>query len=76
MITGKTLEIAQVVPEPVYGNYNSLSLTKSIFPTDLTKGLLYAAQNAINFIECNESLKCTEIDALNVHKIYDQILND
>ena len=64
------------IPEPTYGNYDTIcSSVAHISPTHLTKMLYYAATNAIEFIENNGKTKiqCTMDDAINVHKVFNQL---
>ncbi len=65
--------IYNVIPEKIYGNYNTISHAPIHCRTGLTTALLNVVENVIEHIEDGKELICTGEDALAVHRIYDNL---
>lgn len=71
---GKQLEIYRVIPEPLYGDYDTLSANKVICDTDLENALFYAAGNILEFLQKKIEFKeewCTPKEAIDIHRIFE-----
>lgn len=71
----KILELDKI-PEPVYGDYDTLDSRGMFRNTCLsTKALYYLIDNAVAHIQDNKiPLLCTGDDALKVHEIYERLI--
>jgi predicted dehydrogenase len=70
---GKIMDHYPIVPEPTYGDYDTLSCNPLKIQrkgTELTKALSYYAKNCVDYLDGTFDLICTAEDALKVHKIY------
>lgn len=73
---GKTLDIYRTMPEPLYGDYNTLSTVKASYPTYLEDALTYGAMGVIDSIQNStpyRSYWCSMEDAIKVHKIFEKL---
>jgi len=69
---GLARKIYQVIPEPVYGDYNTLSYDGLVQYTKLNKALYNLVDHAIKIIEEPETpILCSSHDAIAVHEIYE-----
>lgn len=73
---GKNANVYFRGKENTYGNYISLDYDCSNAPTELAMALLYVVRNAINHLDSNEPIICTAEDALKVHTIYENLIEE
>lgn len=72
---GLKAECSYPTTENIYMNHKTLSYGQTVFETGLNTALYNLLQNAVDYIEDqNTKLLCTIKDALEVHKIYSQLL--
>ena len=72
---GKYIEYYYKIPEPTYGNYNTLSaFSQERYKTELTTALSNVINEAVKYIkDGNLKIKCTSEDALKVHEILESL---
>lgn len=70
---GIRMEFYEPIPEPIYGDYMTMpsEVSWAYGKTGLTRGLTSLLDNAINFLDSGEELKCTGEDALKVHEVFE-----
>lgn len=71
---GKILYMYSTRNEKTYGDYRALDYRYNSLHTQLTKALFYLVDNAVNHIESGETIICTAQDALEVHEIYESLI--
>lgn len=75
---GLFIESSGIVPEPVYGDYNTMGYfperdEQMIIKTQLQLALLSLLDNAYQCIRHKKAPLCSIEDAFNVHKVYKKI---
>jgi predicted dehydrogenase len=70
---GKEMRVYKPEEETTFGQYKALSPCAEVHRTNLHTALLYMVQNAVDFLDGNGPLLCTDNDALNVHRIIEGI---
>lgn len=71
---GLQIQKYSVIPEPVYGDYNTLNYTNdSYIESCMTTALIDVLNNTISYLEDSGHLYCTAQDAVAVHRIYDML---
>lgn len=73
---GRVIHYYSTCDEKTYGDYKALDYRYNTLNTQLAKALYYLVDNAVNHIESGEQIICTGQDALEVHKIYEGLIEE
>lgn len=66
---GQHIHISTPEPEKTYGQYQSLIRNKEFIGSGLNMALYNMVQNAVDFLNGKAELKCTDKDAIEVHRV-------
>lgn len=71
---GLKCAVFKTMPEPVYGDYDTLCYSPTIRETGLGRALLNLVNNAVRHLDSGEALLCDGRDALKVHEVLERVL--
>ena len=71
---GLKCAIFKTMPEPVYGDYETLCYSPTTRETGLNRALWNLVDNAVAHLDEGEALLCSGQDALKVHEVLERLL--
>lgn len=71
---GLKCAVFKTMPEPVYGDYDTLYYSPTTHETGLNRALWNLVDNAVNHLDSGEELLCSSRDALRVHEVLESLL--